>query len=88
MVISPQPLGPDDIWPGRLCVWLHTPRGGYGYTIRIPAKVVERLPNGRVVILAALASGGCTQVVTSQERLVQPNALDRTPPLGTFDRPV
>lgn len=58
MVISPQPLGPDDIWPGCLCVWLHTPLGGYGYTIRIPAKVVERHPDGRVVILAALASGG------------------------------
>lgn len=30
-----------DIFVGSLCVWLHKPVGGYGYTVSIPVKVLE-----------------------------------------------
>jgi hypothetical protein len=39
--------------------WLYTPRGGYGYTQRVPATIVERSKSGkRVLIRAQLARGG------------------------------
>ncbi len=30
-----------DVFPGALVTWLHTPRGGYGYTMPVDAKVVS-----------------------------------------------
>lgn len=32
--------GPDDIYRGALVVWIHVPRGGYGYQLPIRAKVL------------------------------------------------
>lgn len=32
--------GPDDVFPGALVTWMHTPRGGYGYTMPVDAEVV------------------------------------------------
>lgn len=32
--------GPNDIFRGARVVWLHVPRGGYGYEIHVPATVV------------------------------------------------
>lgn len=33
--------GPDDVFPGCLVTWLHTPRGGYGYAMPVDAKVIS-----------------------------------------------
>ena len=33
--------GLDDVFPGALVTWLHVPRGGYGYELPIPAKVID-----------------------------------------------
>ena len=36
--------------PGASVFWRKTQRGGYGFTVRIPAKVVKSHPSGRVTI--------------------------------------
>lgn len=28
-----------ELWVGLRVIWRHTPRGGYGYTIKVPATV-------------------------------------------------
>jgi len=44
---------------GEAVYWLHTPRGGYGYTRRVPAVVVKPCASGkRVLIRAQLSDGG------------------------------
>lgn len=53
---------------GDLVTWLHEPRGGYGYTFRIPARVVK-LTARRVVIDAQLASGGTRRIAVRAERI-------------------
>ena len=32
--------GPDDVFVGALLTWIHTPRGGYGYTMPVDAVCV------------------------------------------------
>lgn len=32
--------GPNDVFVGALLTWLHTPRGGYGYTMPVDAVVL------------------------------------------------
>jgi len=51
-----------DLWTGRRVVWLNTPRGGYGYTIKVPATVVER--DGESVTIDAQLKDGSTRRVT------------------------
>ena len=52
--------GPDDVFVGALLTWLHTPRGGYGYTMPVDAKVVGhgRRPSTRVTIEVERARTG------------------------------
>lgn len=38
-----------DCWQGLRVMWTHVPRGGYGFSLLIPARVV-RVANRRVVI--------------------------------------
>lgn len=33
--------GPDDVFSGRLMLWIHRPRGGYGYDVAVPAVVLS-----------------------------------------------
>lgn len=49
--------GPDDVFPGCLLTWMHTPRGGYGYTYPVSAKVLSysRRPSSKVTIEIAKA---------------------------------
>jgi hypothetical protein len=49
--------GPDDIWPGALVTWLHTPSGGYGYTFPIDAKVLAVTSKGFVRIEVTTKAG-------------------------------
>lgn len=35
------PPGPRDLWRGLIVFWLHKPRGGYGFTIRLECTVVS-----------------------------------------------
>lgn len=47
-----------DVFVGALLVWLHAPRGGYGYTVPINAKVVALNPQGdRATIEVARRDG-------------------------------
>lgn len=39
--MSTEPIDARDIWRGLRVVWLHVPRGGYGYVLRVPATVVS-----------------------------------------------
>lgn len=43
------PSGPS---PGRLMLWLHRPRGGYGYLVPIPAVVVSHAGTWVVIEVA------------------------------------
>lgn len=63
--------GSDDVFPGCLLTWLHTPRGGYGYTMPVDAKCVAyaRSPGTWVRIEVKKTTG---ELVT---RRVQPANL-------------
>lgn len=51
--------GHDDVFPGALVLWLHTPRGGYGYVLPIEAKIVasQRRPRESVTIEVQTRAG-------------------------------
>lgn len=55
--------GPDDVFKGALMTWLHTPRGGYGYTMPVDAVVVghARRPKTWVKIEVKRATGEIVQ---------------------------
>lgn len=66
----------SDVARGSRVVWLHVPRGGYGYTLSIPAEVVAIHPTtGWVTISAQRQAGGCVK------RVVRVSSL-RHPPEG------
>lgn len=52
--------GPDDVFPGCIVTWIHTPRGGYGYTMPVEARVIShsRRPRTKVTIEVTTRSGG------------------------------
>jgi hypothetical protein len=52
--------GPDDVFVGALVTWMHTPRGGYGYTMPVDAVVLShgRRPSTRVTIEVEKARSG------------------------------
>jgi hypothetical protein len=54
--------------PGESVTWLHEQRGGYGFIIPVPATVVKATAK-RVVIDAALRSGGTKRVTVKPEKL-------------------
>lgn len=67
--------GPDDIQPGSIVVWKHTPRGGYGYTVRVPG-VVQEVGRGTLRLDLQLANG------KTRSKIVQRSAVvltERTP---------
>ena len=48
----------DDVFPpGQLMLWMHRPRGGYGYSVPIPAVVVSHHAGTWVVIEVELRDG-------------------------------
>lgn len=57
--------GSDDVFLGALVSWLHTPRGGYGFTMPVDAKVVAftHRPHTRVRI-EVRTKGGETVIRT------------------------
>lgn len=55
------PIGTD-------IIWLHEPRGGYGYVFRIPGKVVG-YGRGRIKIEVAKADGEKVQRFVKEESL-------------------
>ena len=69
-ITDPLPL--DELYRGRVCVWRHRPRGGYGYVIRIPVTVVSRAAR-RVTV--RLADG--REVVVDGSRLVEGTIFER-----------
>lgn len=35
------PMLRHDLYKGRRCLWVFTPRGGYGFRLRVPVTVLE-----------------------------------------------
>ena len=33
-------IEPHEAFVGACCTWMHTPRGGYGYTIPVDARII------------------------------------------------
>lgn len=59
--------------PGDRVVWQHEPRGGYGYTVRVPATVIRA--KTRVLIEYQARSPG--QDWQTRQRWVTPDRLRR-----------
>lgn len=55
--MSSKRLTADDCWRGRLCTWVHTPRGGYGFSVPVPATIVRRSGQSHAIIEASLRDG-------------------------------
>ena len=55
---------------GDTVIWMHKPRGGYGYMIPVPATVV-RIYRVNVLIEAKLKDGG-TKIVTVKRASIKP----------------
>src|SRR5678815_5795054 len=55
---------------GEWVVWLHVPRGGYGYTIRVPARV-DKVGPSRVRIAAKLKDGSEKMVSVKPANLLK-----------------
>lgn len=75
-----------DLWRGLRVEWLHTPRGGYGYTFRVPATVVW-VERKRVTIDAQLARGGTKRVRVDPANLRPVDRLQPAPRLEQQDQP-
>lgn len=58
--------------PGARATWIHTPRGGYGYTMRVDVIVVSVGPK-RVRVEAPLERGGTKLVWVRPENLGPPH---------------
>lgn len=53
-----RPVQSHETLIGALVVWMHKPRGGYGYLIPVEAKIVALNPQGnRMVIEVPTANG-------------------------------
>lgn len=63
-----------EITPGP-AIWVHEPRGGYGYQIRVLCDVVRVLTR-RVKIRALRKGGGYDEIVVTPERIERCNELD------------
>lgn len=59
--------------PGDRATWRYTPRGGYGYTMRVDVVVVSVGP-ARVQVEAPLERGGTKRVWVRPGHLVAPHA--------------
>ena len=79
--MATDPLPIHELYSGRVCVWRHRPRGGYGYVIRIPVIVVSR--DARRVTVR-LADG--REVVVDGSRLVDGTIFERRGDIGA-ERP-
>ncbi len=40
-----------ELFVGALVLWAHVPRGGYGFTLHIPARVVALNPQGDLAVI-------------------------------------
>ena len=49
--------GLDDVFLDALVTWLCVPSGGYGFTVRIPARVLNYTRTGKVTIEVTALSG-------------------------------
>lgn len=54
---------------GARVTWLHSPRGGYGFVVRVPAEVVRVTNNGLVRIRARLERDGIVERTVRAEHL-------------------
>lgn len=49
-----------EIFVGMLCAWRHVPRGGYGLSVMIPARVECLSLDGTRVVIAVQTRSGST----------------------------
>ena len=64
----------DDVFPGARVVWLHVPRGGYGFILPVEAEVVSHggRPSMRVKIQVETRVGKRVNRVVDAENLRWP----------------
>lgn len=75
-------LEPNELFRGMLVHWMHTPRGGYGFTIAIEARVVElSLSGDRVTIEVATKTGAVVKRMVKCETLRSRNKVVAGTPL-------
>ena len=60
----------SDIWPGCSVIWLHEPRGGYGFTVRVPG-IVRKVTRAQVQIEVARKDGRKVLRYVTPDRLRQ-----------------
>jgi hypothetical protein len=65
-------------WRGRRCLWRHTPRGGYGFVIRVPVTIVAITSRTRATVLVESVG---KRVSVSRRSLVDPQT-----PAAVWDR--
>lgn len=58
--------------------WHHKPRGGYGYVIPVPARVISETP--RRVRIAALLRDGGEKIVSVRRDALTPNLVSEVAP--------
>lgn len=58
-----------DLWPGLICIWIHRPKGGYGFAFRLPVKVLKLFPS-RARIEVRTKSGARVERLVSRVSLV------------------
>jgi hypothetical protein len=51
-------IEPHEVFVGLLCKWAIKPRGGYGYTVLVDAKVVQANLQGDKVVIEVEARNG------------------------------
>ena len=49
-----------ELFVGALVDWMHVPRGGYGFTLRIPAQIVALNLMGTIAVIAFKTASGAT----------------------------
>ena len=68
-------LQSHELFVGQLVSWVHTPRGGYGYSYPVDAKIVMLSLDGTKTIVEVTTARGATV-----ERLVSCASLRRRDP--------
>lgn len=60
--LPPRAVGSHELFIGAKLLWAHVPRGGYGYTIYVPAEVVALSLDGTRAKIAVRTKTGESRV--------------------------
>lgn len=66
------PIESHEMFVGMLCAWRLRPRGGYGFTVMVPAKIVRLSLDGKRAVISVETRGGATVHRTVSHRSLTP----------------